>query len=81
MHVYVSDTGYGVPAADIPFLTERFFRAEKSRARASGGAGLGLAIAQKILALHGSRLTIESTVNVGTTVSFDLATGSNGHRA
>ncbi|WP_456427542.1 sensor histidine kinase [Rhodocaloribacter sp.] len=76
VRVFVSDTGYGIPEEEIPFLCERFYRVDKSRARASGGAGLGLAIAQKILSLHDSALVIESTVNVGTTVSFDLAAGN-----
>jgi signal transduction histidine kinase len=74
VQVCVSDTGYGIPAEHLPLLTERFYRVDKSRDRASGGAGLGLAIAQRILDLHGSHLEIESTVNVGTTVSFALHT-------
>ncbi len=72
VRVFVADTGCGIPEEEIPFLCERFYRVEKSRARTSGGAGLGLAITQKILGLHDSALVIESTVNVGTTVSFDL---------
>jgi len=72
VQVYVSDTGAGIPEADLPYLCERFYRVEKSRDRASGGSGLGLAIAQRILDLHGSSLAFESTVNVGTTVSFTL---------
>lgn len=45
---------------------------DKSRARAAGGSGMGLSLCQKIARLHGSELTFESTVGVGTTVSFSL---------
>jgi signal transduction histidine kinase len=72
VRVSVSDTGYGIPEDEIPHICERLYRVEKSRARSSGGAGLGLAIAHKILDLHDAALDIESTVNVGTTISFLL---------
>lgn len=72
VHTEVRDTGPGIPDEDLPHIFERFYRVEKSRDRNRGGAGLGLAIAQKILALHGSRLTVESTVGRGTAFAFDL---------
>jgi len=72
VRVAVSDTGCGIPAEEIPQVFERFYRIEKSRARGSGGAGLGLAIAKRILDLHDSRIDIHSVVNAGTTFSFDL---------
>ena len=61
----VRDTGYGIPAAHLPRLTERFYRVSTSRSRESGGTGLGLAIAKHVLGLHGARLEIESEVGRG----------------
>jgi two-component system phosphate regulon sensor histidine kinase PhoR len=61
----VRDTGYGIPAAHIPRLTERFYRVSSSRSRESGGTGLGLAIVKHVLGLHQARLAIESEVGQG----------------
>ncbi len=72
VRVVVSDTGCGIPTEEIPLVFERFYRIEKSRARSSGGAGLGLAIAKRILDLHDSTISVHSAVNVGTTFSFEL---------
>ncbi len=74
VQVSVSDTGCGIPAEDLPNIFERFYRVEKSRGRAAGGAGLGLAIAKRILELHESNITAHSELNAGTTISFDLKT-------
>jgi signal transduction histidine kinase len=49
----VSNTGEEIPAADLPFIFERFYRGEKSRSRESGGAGIGLAIVQEVARAHG----------------------------
>jgi len=68
----VRDTGPGIPDDDLPHIFERFYRVEKSRDRHRGGAGLGLAITQKILALHGSELVVESTLGQGTAFAFEL---------
>lgn len=65
----VSDNGPGIPASDIPRLTERFYRVDVGRSRASGGTGLGLAIVKHALDRHESRLEIESAVGAGTTFS------------
>ena len=70
----VSDTGPGIPEDDLPHIFERFYRVDKSRDRSSGGAGLGLAIAYKIIELHGEQLEVESTVGDGTTFQFRLPT-------
>ena len=70
--VAVGDDGAGVPRAQLPRLTERFYRADKHRSRAVGGTGLGLAIVKHIVSRHRGRLTIESTEGVGTTVTFTL---------
>lgn len=61
----VSDSGPGIAAQHIPRLTERFYRVDKSRSRETGGTGLGLAIVKHILARHGGRLDIDSTVGKG----------------
>ncbi|MDH4274541.1 MAG: phosphate regulon sensor histidine kinase PhoR [Gammaproteobacteria bacterium] len=63
----VTDTGIGIPAHHIPRLTERFYRVDDGRSRASGGTGLGLAIVKHVLARHNGYLEIESTPGVGST--------------
>jgi two-component system phosphate regulon sensor histidine kinase PhoR len=65
----VADTGEGIPAADIPRLTERFYRVDRARSRELGGTGLGLAIVKHILQLHQGTLKIESRLREGTTVT------------
>ena len=68
VEIVVQDTGIGIPAQDLPRLTERFFRVDKGRSRALGGTGLGLAIVKHIVQAHGGELGIESVVGAGTTV-------------
>jgi len=68
--VQVIDQGIGIPAAELPRVGERFYRADKSRAR--GGHGLGLAIAQSLIHAHGGELWLESEEGIGTTASFTL---------
>ncbi|KRG68064.1 phosphate regulon sensor histidine kinase PhoR [Pseudoxanthomonas dokdonensis] len=63
----VSDTGYGIPAAHLPRVTERFYRVSTSRSRESGGTGLGLSIVKHVLSLHQARLEIHSEVGRGST--------------
>jgi len=70
--IYVSDTGLGIEPRDIPRVTERFYRIDKSRAREKGGTGLGLSIVKHILEAHNEQLFIESTINKGSTFSFTL---------
>ncbi len=70
--VFVSDTGLGIEPRDIPRVTERFYRIDKSRAREKGGTGLGLSIVKHILEAHNEQLYIESTINKGSTFSFSL---------
>ncbi len=67
LFVSVADTGRGIPPEDLPHVFERFYRADKSRARNSGGSGLGLAIARQIVEAHGGRIWVESWVGVGST--------------
>ncbi|MFN8632673.1 MAG: ATP-binding protein [Chloroflexota bacterium] len=68
--VQVGDTGEGIAPEHLPHLFERFYRAEASRSRASGGAGLGLAICDWVARAHGGQLSVESAVGVGS--SFEL---------
>ncbi|MBU0741878.1 HAMP domain-containing histidine kinase [bacterium] len=68
--VEVRDTGIGIASEDLPHVFERFYTAEKSRT--AKGAGLGLAIAHRIVTGHGSELTIESDKDVGTAFRFTL---------
>ena len=66
-HFSVSDTGEGIEAQHIPRLTERFYRVDRGRSRATGGTGLGLAIVKHVLQRHQARLKIDSTVGKGST--------------
>ena len=68
VEVSVADTGSGIPAADLPRIFERFYQVDKSRVRAAGGgAGLGLAISQEIVAAHGGSIRVESQLGKGGT--------------
>jgi two-component system phosphate regulon sensor histidine kinase PhoR len=69
VEIAVEDSGIGVPAQDLPRLTERFFRVDKARSRELGGTGLGLAIVKHIVQGHGGSLHIASAVGLGTTVT------------
>ncbi|MCL7747300.1 MULTISPECIES: sensor histidine kinase [Bacillaceae] len=70
--VIVKDTGTGIPADEVPFIFERFYRVEKSRSREFGGTGLGLAIVKMLVKLHGGTIEVTSKENEGTqfTLSF-----------
>ncbi len=73
----VSDTGEGIPAADIPRLTERFYRVDRARSRELGGTGLGLAIVKHIVQLHQGALRIESKVGEGTTITVSVPSAAS----
>jgi signal transduction histidine kinase len=75
VYITISDTGKGIAAEDLPLIFERFKRIDKTQSRSYGGAGLGLAIAKKILEVHNSNINVESKVNTGTQFSFALPTG------
>jgi signal transduction histidine kinase len=71
--IIVHDTGPGIPSEDLPFIFERFYRAEKSRTRTrSAGFGLGLSIAQWIIENHDGTIKVESTPGDGTTFAIWL---------
>jgi signal transduction histidine kinase len=72
LEVYVSDTGEGIDAEHLPYLFERFYRADPSRSRATGGAGLGLAIVKNLVEAQGGRVQVDSIKDKGSTFSFTL---------
>lgn len=69
----VRDTGIGIPAEDLRHIFKRFWRGEKSRSRATGGAGIGLAIVNELVRAHDGRIDVESTPGVGSTFRVALA--------
>lgn len=71
-HLAVSDTGIGIAPEHIPRLTERFYRVDVARSRATGGTGLGLAIVKHVLQRHDARLHIESEPGRGSTFRCDF---------
>lgn len=74
VHFTVKDTGIGISAADVPFVFERFWRADRVRSRTAerGGFGLGLAISQWIAQAHGGTLTVQSRLHRGSTFEVTL---------
>lgn len=73
--VTVADTGTGVPEQEIPRLFERFHRIENARSRSTEGSGIGLALVQELVQLHGGTITASSTVGEGTTFTIRLPFG------
>ena len=72
--VTVADTGSGIAPEDLPRLFDRFYRADPSRARSTGGTGLGLTIARRIVEAYGGSITAESTVGQGSRFMVRLPT-------
>ncbi|QBD80479.1 HAMP domain-containing histidine kinase [Ktedonosporobacter rubrisoli] len=72
LHIWVSDTGSGIPSADLPHIFERFYRADRSRSGATGGSGLGLSIVKAIITAHGGKVWAESQPGDGTYITFTL---------
>ena len=70
--VKVQNTGGGIAAEDLPYLFERFWRADKSRSRSTGGAGLGLSIVKQLVIAHGGWIKVDSEVGQGTQFTFSL---------
>jgi len=72
VEVAVTDNGEGIRADDVARVFERFYRGEKSRSRATGGAGLGLAISRGIIEAHGGKIRLETDPGKGTCFTFSL---------
>lgn len=70
--VSIRDSGPGIPAADLPYIFDRFYRVDPSRARASGGVGLGLTIARQLARAHGGDLVAASPAGAGTVFTLTL---------
>jgi len=69
----ISDTGSGIPQEDLPFVFERFYKADKARTRGrAGGTGLGLAIAKNIIDAHGGTISVQSKLGEGTTFTISI---------
>lgn len=68
----VQDTGEGIAPEDLPFVFDRFYRGDKSRARSTGGAGLGLAIAKSLVEMMGGQIGVQSTLGEGARFWFTL---------
>jgi signal transduction histidine kinase len=72
VEVSVTDTGGGIPAKDLSNIFERFYRVDKSRARATGGSGLGLTIAKRLVETHGGKIKVQSEPGKGSRFSFTV---------
>ncbi|MGH6795522.1 MAG: ATP-binding protein [Methylocella sp.] len=71
----VSDTGVGIPAAELPRVFERFHRVEGQRGRTHEGSGIGLALVRELVKLHGGEVRVDSEVDRGTTVTVSVPYG------
>lgn len=74
--IRVKDTGMGIPASDIPYIFDRFYRVNQARSGDEGGAGLGLSICREIATSHGGRITVASEPGFGTTFTATLPLAS-----
>ena len=72
----VADTGSGIDPADLPFIFDRFWRGDRSRAHGSGSAGLGLAITRRLVEAHGGTIAVDSEPGAGTIFTVWLPDGS-----
>ncbi|GMA52481.1 sensor histidine kinase ResE [Alicyclobacillus contaminans] len=70
--VWVADTGSGIPVEDLPYIWERFYKADKARTRGNSGIGLGLAITRHIVLEHRGDIAVESQLGQGTTFTVTL---------
>lgn len=77
VEVRVADTGEGIPDEDLPYIFERFYRADAARASDTGGAGLGLAITRRIVEDHGGEVFAENAAGGGAIIGFRLPTAAS----
>jgi signal transduction histidine kinase len=74
--IEVKDDGPGIAEQDLPYIFDRFYRVDPERSPQAGGFGLGLAIAQKIVEAHGGKITVSSTLHVGSVFQVKLPLAS-----
>ncbi len=74
----VKDTGTGIPEEDLPYVFERFYKADKARTRKRGGTGLGLAIAKNIVEAHNGKISVHSKLDEGTAFAFTIPLSESG---
>jgi len=72
IQVAVKDTGSGIASEQIPFIFERFYRADPSRTQSTGGSGLGLSIIKQLVQAHGGQVGVESVPGSGSSFYFTL---------
>lgn len=72
IEILIIDQGAGIDPAQLPYVFERFYRADTSRSRREGGMGLGLAIARSLVEAHGGQIGVESTVGQGSIFTFNI---------
>jgi signal transduction histidine kinase len=72
----VADRGAGIAEADLPYVFAPFFRADRSRSRGTGGVGLGLTLAQRIVEAHGATIAVASRLGEGTRVTIRVPAAS-----
>ncbi|CAN2250663.1 sensor histidine kinase ResE [Bacillus vallismortis] len=74
LKIDIKDSGSGIPEEDLPFIFERFYKADKARTRGRAGTGLGLAIVKNIVEAHNGSITVHSRIDKGTTFTFYIPT-------
>jgi two-component system phosphate regulon sensor histidine kinase PhoR len=75
IEISVEDSGVGIAEQELPKVFDKFFRSQDPRVQEQTGTGLGLALAQEVVRLHGGRITVESEINKGSTFSVLLPLG------
>ncbi len=70
--ISVTDNGPGIPGEDLPYIFERFYRADKSRNKLTGGSGIGLTICKSIVLAHGGSIYVQSNIGKGTKFTFTI---------
>jgi signal transduction histidine kinase len=72
IEIAVTDTGEGISGADLPHIFEGFYRVDKSRSKATGGNGLGLTIARRLVEAHGGKIEVQSELGKGSRFAFTI---------